>query len=444
MFSSRKTAQKQGSLSPQSIGKEVAESTRIALARKASGDEDLLPHVATIETCEGDELDSDLEELDELLPSSDQPDTPQGTEESTPASMEASLATDVREDGSKIAITRTWDLQTSGLGVVEVVCKEAMSKYRTCAAYTYEEKGESSLGIFFHGEREAPEGTNQHHVLQGHTDQPPPTLPPTITPQAAPLALPDTALFSPPAEGVTDDAAAQRKLRIQALDTIYDTIQGGEWTGELTRAFKAIGLALGVDAYEAYPNTFRRAVVTKRRNNGAEAKVEVAVDADVAEGAVSKNGAEVLPASARDDINDAPASPTEKSRGKMRAQADGGDARSIHVAESSKSRRVRSKRNPAEPSPPPPRPKPDVAEEAPPAAAATRRSARPRKTVQKAVKPLVEGTTAAPAPTARRAKQPEVRIEPPPAPTTVRRERPALLSKRRPGVEFVRTVYYSP
>lgn len=79
-------------------------------------------------------LTLDLEELDELLPSSDQPDTPQGTEESTPASMEASLATDVREDGSKIAITRTWDLQTSGLGVVEVVCKEAMSKYRTCAA----------------------------------------------------------------------------------------------------------------------------------------------------------------------------------------------------------------------------------------------------------------------------------------------------------------------
>lgn len=167
---------------------------------------------------------------------------------------------------------------------------------------TYETKDERSMGIFFSDEREASDP-------KPHPATRLPSLPPRPITPAQPDASPD-------------DLAATDMRRGQALAVIYDTIQEGEWTKELKRAFKAIGLALGVDAYAAYPETFERPSA-RTRNEGECLSVDVFLRAligtVVAKGKVDIHAGDIKGPVADKEVP-APAPPTEKARGKKRAE----------------------------------------------------------------------------------------------------------------------------
>ena len=131
----------------------------LALEREARDDEDdLVPHVATIEEQECGELESDAsgtshvlltrhvltsfidpeDEVDELLPSSDGPDAAQGAEDHGAPDAHPSIPSPEHVGGSNVDITRMWDLRgAANLNIVGAICKEAMGEYRTCVTCEY-------------------------------------------------------------------------------------------------------------------------------------------------------------------------------------------------------------------------------------------------------------------------------------------------------------------
>ena len=144
---------------------------------------------------------------------------------------------------------------------------------------------------------------------------------------------------------------------------------------------------------------------------------------------------EQLPAG-QDNVDDPPAIPTEKSRGKKKARDDNAEGAPAEEPEELSCRA--DGQAGAASSIVEPESVPRMNEEAEPGPTGNRRSARQKKPVDKAVKPLV------PPPAKPRAKQVKAAAEPPPLPRPrVQRERPVLLSQRRPDRPFERTVYYS-